>query len=159
MPADQITLDRIAKLHPKVKQQVQEMYMHANNKILGKGVRLRFAQVLRSIEEQNKMYAQGRNGNPGDIITWARGGSSYHNYGLAFDIVLLYDTDGNGTFEKASWDEDENWMKVVAYFKSQGWKWGGDWAGKKRDPPHFEKSFGYSTAQLKLKMNGNYPAI
>jgi len=159
MAADQITLDRIAKLHPKVRQQVQDMYMHANNKLLGKNVRLRFSQGLRTIAEQNDLYAQGRAGNKRPIVTNAKGGASYHNYGLAFDIVLLYDKDNNGTFETASWDNrDPNWIAVTEYFKSEGWAWGGDFKTFK-DYPHFEKTFGYGTAQLKLKMNGNYPAI
>jgi peptidoglycan L-alanyl-D-glutamate endopeptidase CwlK len=159
MQADQITLDRITKLHPKVRQQVQEMYMHANNKILGKGVRLRFSEGLRTIAEQNELFSHGRNGDKRNIVTNARGGSSYHNYGLAFDIVLLYDKDGNGTFETASWDNlDPNWIAVTEYFISQGWAWGGNFRNFK-DYPHFEKTFGYSTAQLKLRMNGNYPAI
>jgi peptidoglycan L-alanyl-D-glutamate endopeptidase CwlK len=78
-------------------------------------------------------------------VTNARGGQSIHNYGLAFDIVLLYDNDGNGTFEEASWsmirdfdkDSRADWMEVVNYFKSQGWEWGGDWK-RFKDAPHFQ---------------------
>jgi len=158
MAADTVTLDRIAKLHPKVRQEVQDMYMHANNKILGKGVRLRFSQGLRTIAEQNDLYAQGRTA-PGNIVTNAKGGSSYHNYGLAFDIVLLYDKDGNGTFETASWDnKDPNWIAVTRYFKSQGWAWGGDFKSFK-DYPHFEKTFGYSTKDLYKLTKLIYPEI
>lgn len=153
MAADQITLDRIALLHPKVRQQVQDMYMHANNKLLGKGVRLRFTHTLRTFAEQDKLYLQRPK------VTNAKGGQSYHNYGLAFDIVILYDKDGNGTFETASYAFDDNFKKVVAYFKSQGWAWGGDFKSIK-DNPHFEKTFGYSTNQLKTILNQNkYPAI
>jgi len=158
MAADQITLDRIAKLHPKVRQQVQDMYMHANNNILGKGVRLRFSQGLRTIDEQNALYAQGRT-KSGNIVTNAKGGSSYHNYGLAFDIVLLYDKDDNGTFETASWDNnDPNWIVVTNYFKSQGWAWGGDFRSF-RDYPHFEKTFGFPTKELFNRLNNLYPSL
>jgi peptidoglycan L-alanyl-D-glutamate endopeptidase CwlK len=38
-------------------------------------------------------------------------------------------------------------MEVVAIFKKYGYAWGGDWRFK--DSPHFEKTFGYSTTQLK----------
>src|SRR5690606_35479001 len=115
---------------------------------LAKGIRLRFAQGLRTIAEQDALYAQGRT-KPGSIVTNAKGGQSVHNYGLAFDIVILYDKDKNGTFETASWsrteDLDKNkkadWMEVVEYFKSKGWNWGGDWRSFK-DYPHFEKTFG-----------------
>jgi peptidoglycan L-alanyl-D-glutamate endopeptidase CwlK len=77
-----------------------------------------------------------------------------HNYGLAIDIVLIVDKDGNGTYESASWDvkadfdgdRKSDWMEVVTIFKQHGWTWGGDW--KFYDAPHFEKSFGYSVRQL-----------
>jgi len=158
MAADTITLDRIAKLHPKIRQEVQDMYMHANNNILGKGVRLRFTHTLRTLEEQSQLYAQGRTKH-GSIVTNAKAGSSYHNYGLAFDIVLLYDKDNNGTFETASWDNsDPNWIKVTTYFKSLGWSWGGDFKSFK-DYPHFEKTFGFTTKQLLSKISNTYPLI
>lgn len=156
---DAITLERIKLLHPKVRQEVQEMYTHANNNLLGKGVRLRFAYTLRTIEEQNNLYAQGRT-SPGKVVTNAKGGQSIHNYGLAFDIVLLVDKDGNGTFETASWDikadfdkdRQADWMEVANYFKSKGWVWGGDWKSFK-DYPHFEKTFGQTWKTLQASYN------
>jgi len=39
----------------------------------------------RSIQEQNEIYAQGRT-KPGKIVTNAKGGQSFHNFGLAIDI-------------------------------------------------------------------------
>lgn len=165
MAADQLTIDRIALMHPKVRQEVLDMYLHANNKILGKGIRLRFAYTLRTIAEQNELYAKGRT-KPGGIVTNAKGGQSYHNYGLAFDIVFLVDKDGNGTFETASWDtkkdydgdKNPDWMEVVSYFKSKGWAWGGDFKSIK-DYPHFEKTFGYTTKQLSGLVSSVYPVI
>lgn len=165
MAADNLTLQRIEKLHPKVREEVKKAYLHVNNKLLGKGVRLRFSHTLRSFEEQDKLYALGRS-TPGKKVTNARGGQSYHNYGLAFDIVLLVDKDNNGTFETASWDTkadfdndlQADWMEVTNYFKSIGWKWGGDFRSFK-DYPHFEKTFGYSTSQLKDKYTNGYVVI
>ena len=158
MAADQLTLDRIAVMHPKVRQEVQDMYMHANNNILGKGVRLRFAYTLRTFAEQDALYAQGRT-KSGSIVTNAKGGQSFHNYGLAFDIVLLYDKDDNGTFETASWDiHDPNWIKVCEYFQEQGWEWGGSWKSFK-DYPHFQKTFGYTTTQLSKRLEFGYPQL
>lgn len=159
MAADQITLERIKLLHPKVRKEVEDMYMYANNKILGKYVRLRFTHTLRTIKEQDALYAQGRT-KGGKIVTKAKGGQSIHNYGLAFDIVLLHDKDKNGTFEHASFVVDEDWRKVAAYFKSKGWVWGGDWLSFK-DYPHFEKTFGqtWKTLQVKPKIETLYPVI
>lgn len=135
---DATTIVRINQAHPKIRQQLLQQYQEANN-LLGKGARLRFAYVYRSIEEQNALF------NKRPKVTNAKGGQSIHNYGLAFDIVLLYDNDGNGTFEEASWsmirdfdkDSKADWMEIVNYFKSKGWEWGGDWKSFK-DAPHFQ---------------------
>jgi peptidoglycan L-alanyl-D-glutamate endopeptidase CwlK len=107
---DQITLNRIKLLHPKVREEALAAYTYCNQKLLGNKVRLRFSHTLRSIDEQNSLYALGRTklfdayGNHLAKVTNARGGQSIHNYGLAFDIVLLIDRDNNGTFETASWN-------------------------------------------------------
>ncbi|NDB58174.1 M15 family peptidase, partial [bacterium] len=50
---DQLTIDRIATAHPKIREELNNYYIECNNK-LPKGVRLRFAYVYRSVEEQNK---------------------------------------------------------------------------------------------------------
>jgi len=113
----------------------------------------RFVFTLRTIDEQDKLYAQGRTA-PGQIVTKAKGGLSFHNYGLAIDIVLVWDTDGDGDYDKAVWDvktdydgdKKSDWMEVVAVFKEYGWEWGGDW--KFSDPPHFQKTFGKSVRDL-----------
>ena len=90
---DKITIDRIGTLHPKIRKQVLDAYTHVNNRLLGKGVRLRFAHTTRTIEEQNELFAQGRTklfdkkGRRLGVVTKARGGQSIHNYHLAFDIV------------------------------------------------------------------------
>ena len=50
---------------------------------------------LRTAAEQNALYAQGRNGVPGNIVTNAKAGHSMHNYGLAVDVVpFLSGTEG-----------------------------------------------------------------
>lgn len=156
--ADKITLDRIALMHPKVRAELLEQYLIINTR-LPVGVRLRFSQTLRTVAEQNELYAQGRT-KKGSIVTNAKGGQSIHNYGLAFDIVLLYDKDNDGTFETASWEEDKHWNTVVDFFKNQGWFWGGDFKSIK-DTPHFEKTFGntWQTLQNKLGKGQTYPSI
>jgi len=149
---DAITLERIQQAHPKVREQLLEDYKNANN-LLGKGARLRFAYVYRSNELQDKLF------NQRPKVTNAKGGQSIHNYGLAFDIVLLYDNDGNGTFEEASWsmikdfdkDSKADWMEVTNYFKSKGWEWGGDWKSFK-DAPHFQMDFGFDWKVLKQRV-------
>ena len=150
---DAITIERIKEAHPKLRDFLLGQYMEANN-LLGKGARLRFAYVYRSNALQDKLY------NQKPKVTNAKGGQSIHNYGMAFDIVLLYDNDGDGKFEEASWsmirdfdkDSKADWMEIVNYFKSKGWEWGGDWKSFK-DAPHFQikKTNGSSYKWQELK--------
>lgn len=153
---DKITLDRIEQAHPKIRKELREQYLECN-KMLPKNCRLRFAYVFRTPEEQHKLFLQRPK------VTNADKWQSIHNYGLAFDIVLLYDNNNDGKFEEASWsltkdidkDKTPEWHEVVNYFKSKGWIWGGDWKSFK-DAPHFEKTFGYSWKTLKpMIVNGN----
>ena len=93
---DKITLNRISLAHPKIREELLEQYTEINNR-LPMNVRLRFAYVLRTPEEQHKLFIQRPR------VTKADSWQSIHNYSLAFDIVLLYDKDRNGNFELASW--------------------------------------------------------
>jgi peptidoglycan L-alanyl-D-glutamate endopeptidase CwlK len=146
---DKITLDRIKLAHPAIRETLLQEYTEINNK-LPANVRLRFAYVFRTPEEQRKLFIQRPR------VTKADQWQSIHNYGLAFDIVLLYDKDNNGTFELASWEQNKYWMQVVEYFKLKGWEWGGDWKSFK-DAPHFQKAFGLKWQQMKAKIdNGDF---
>jgi peptidoglycan L-alanyl-D-glutamate endopeptidase CwlK len=156
---DLITLDRIKTAHPKLRDSLMAQYIECNNK-LGKYVRLRFAYVYRSNKEQDALF------NQKPKVTNAKGGQSIHNYGLAFDIVLLLDKDKNGTFEAASWDTvsdfdgngKSDWMQVVEYFKSKGWVWGGDWKSFK-DAPHFQFDYGFDWQTLKARVDKNITIV
>jgi peptidoglycan L-alanyl-D-glutamate endopeptidase CwlK len=141
---DKITLERIKQAHPKIRQELLSLYLQCN-KELPKGVRLRFVHVFRSPAEQHAYFLQRPK------VTNADSWQSIHNYGLAFDIVILYDKDGNGTFEVASWDDNEYWKFVVEFFKSKGYQWGGDWK-KFPDKPHFQKTFGFDWRVLKQRI-------
>lgn len=149
---DEKTLERIQLLHPKLRDEAILLYDEIIKELTGKAA-CRFSYTLRTFAEQDALYAQGRT-KPGAIVTKAKGGQSYHNYGLAIDIVLLIDKDGNGTFETASWDtksdfdgdKKSDWQEVVAIFKRYGWEWGGDW--RFVDAPHFQKTFGKSIVDL-----------
>lgn len=143
---DQLTIDRIAQAHLKIREELKQHYIECNN-LLPKGVRLRFAYVYRSIAEQNVLY------NQRPKVTNAKGGQSIHNYGLAFDYVIMLDKDNNGTFETIEWDLKSPYHKVVVdYFQSKGYEWGGSWKSFK-DYPHFQKAFGHTWQSLKRKLD------
>lgn len=166
---DRVTLDRINLLHPKLRDEANDLYADIC-KVFNRKVICRFTHTLRTFAEQRELYARGRT-KQGSIVTQAREGFSYHNYGLAIDIALLIDRDNNWTYETLSYntksDSDQDgksdWLEVVTLFKQYGWDWGGDW--KFYDAPHFQKTFGYSVRQLldlhtkgKVDKNG-YPLI
>lgn len=134
-----ISIDRINTTHPKVRDLFLKAYQEAV-RVTPVGVHPFITEGLRSFQRSDELYAQGRT-KPGPIVTNAKGGSSYHNYGLAVDFCLQIDG-------KTSWIVDKNWMKVVGVFKKYGFKWGGDPNFGIYDAPHFEMTFGYKWKKL-----------
>lgn len=139
-----LNADRLATLHPIVAvrgHSMLELCAHA-------GLSLLVTQALRTWEEQDKLYAQGRTA-PGPVVTNAKGGQSYHNFGLAFDIVVL------DSIGKADWDTGHaGWAQAAQLGKSAGLEWGGDWK-KFKDLPHFQYTGGLKIAECQaLYANG-----
>lgn len=101
-----------------------------------RGWRLRIYCTFRSVEEQDALYAIGRTA-PGKKVTNARGGKSWHNYGRAFDAVLIV---GN----RAVWGSqkgDEELLEAVGRLaEGVGLEWGGRW--KMRDGCHYQLTEG-----------------
>lgn len=141
---DSITIARIGNAHPRIREVLLQQYKEINNR-LPKGVRLRFSAVFRTPAEQDIIFKQRPK------VTNSKAWQSIHNYGLAFDVVILRDMDENGTFETAKWD-GTHFDIVVKYFKSKGYKWGGDFRSFK-DSPHFEITFGHTWRTLKEKID------
>jgi peptidoglycan L-alanyl-D-glutamate endopeptidase CwlK len=56
---------------------------------------------LRTVDEQDKLYTQGRT-SPGQIVTNAKGGQSAHNFGLAVDFCR--DADLNKAGLQPDWN-------------------------------------------------------
>ncbi|MFK5981463.1 MAG: M15 family metallopeptidase [Flavobacteriaceae bacterium] len=157
MIRDKKTEERIKTIHPVLLDELHCIYNDICEQVNSKYVQVRFSTVFRPDEEQDRLYAKGRT-KPGRKVTWVKAGGSYHNYGLAVDIVLLIDKDKNGTFESASWntkydgnnDGIADWLEVVGIFNAYGWRWGlFNKKGKRYDLPHFQKSMGYKTKELK----------
>lgn len=162
---DKITLERIKLLHPKLRDEIEHIYRAQIVPALSGKAMCRFAYTLRTFKEQDELYAQGRtklfdsNGKRLGVVTKAKGGQSYHNYGLALDIVLIKDTNNDGKFDTATWEENvdfdkdgkPDWIEVAEIFQKNGWEWGGKW--KFKDSPHFEKTFNYDWKTLLDKYN------
>jgi len=104
------------------------------------GVDILVTSTYRDNESQDALYAQGRT-TSGDIVTRAKGGQSWHNFRVAFDMVPMR----NG---KPVWGLDTPgdralWFKVGAIGKSVGLEWAGDWTGFK-EYAHFQYTQGLS---------------
>jgi peptidoglycan LD-endopeptidase CwlK len=104
-------------------------------RLLRTGFNARIISGTRTYAEQERLYAQGRFGNPGEIVTRARGGESNHNFGMAWDIGLFL-ANGDYVQEPAPYDE------AASAGKSETLEWGGDWKSL-HDAPHY---------QLKIKV-------
>lgn len=148
---DKTTKNNIEIAHPKVRKELEDIIEHINTNLLTGEAKVRITSTLRTWKEQEELYAQGRT-KPGSKVTNAKAGDSIHNYALAFDMVLIINGKTASWDVKKDWDKDKqsDWMEVVTYVKSKGWKWGGDWVSFK-DMPHFEKTFGNSVRHLKDK--------
>ncbi len=142
LPQIRLSLERLDRLHPAVRTRgaaLLELCSHS-------GLAVLVSQGMRTWEEQDTLYAKGRTIPPLGrkyFVTMARGGQSYHNFGLAFDIVVL------DAVTKVGWDDDHpGWRVAGGLGKSVGLEWGGDWA-RFKDLPHFQYTGGLSLPQCR----------
>jgi peptidoglycan L-alanyl-D-glutamate endopeptidase CwlK len=127
---EQISEERLAHVHPELAAKVRA----AAEALAKHGTFFRVAQGLRTYEEQNRLYQQGRNGNPGHIVTNAPGGYSNHNFGCAVDCFPFL----AGSSGELNWNAGTaQFQAMVAALKAQGLAWGGDWKSI-HDAPHFQ---------------------
>ena len=127
---------KIQDLHPKVATMAMLMIEECKED----GIDIIITSTFRDKESQDALYAQGRT-TPGKIVTRARGGQSYHNYRVAFDVVPLK----NG---KPIWNSsDPVWQQIGAIGKHCGLEWAGDWPSFK-EYPHFQYTTGLSIADF-----------
>lgn len=134
----------IARLHGSIQLGARDMLYRAD----AEGIRLVITQGLRSLEEQERLYAQGRTA-PGPVVTWARPGSSWHNYGLAIDVAPL------NAMGKPHWPEDAAlWTRIGEIGEAVGFEWGGRW--ERPDRPHFQHRGGLTLAAVRLGERPRY---
>lgn len=141
---DKRSLDNLNTLHPKFRTSAIAAWTEAQA-IMPVNVKIVVVQGLRTFAQSDELYAQGRT-KPGDIVTKAKAGQSYHNYGLAFDFEMI----SNGKEDNIV---GPNWMKVVEIMKKHGMTWGGEFPEGFHDDPHFENKYGYNWRDLLTKYN------
>lgn len=129
----------IKQLHPTLQKKVEELMLLCEMK----GYKIGISECVRTVAEQDALYAQGRNGNKEPKVTNAKGSTyqSMHQWGVAFDF---YRNDGKGAYNNTG-----NFFECVgAIGKSIGLEWGGEW--KTPDRPHFQlPNWGSTSAKLK----------
>lgn len=117
------------------------------------GLHFHLYDALRTWEMQDELYSKGRT-SLGAIVTNAKGGDSWHNYGLAADYIL----DGNVTKPGIQWswntradmnaDGRNDWMQMGSIALNHGMEWGGNWKHFP-DLPHVQKRYGLLLADAK----------
>ncbi|WP_328797084.1 M15 family metallopeptidase [Heyndrickxia sporothermodurans] len=143
------------ELNPIVKERTKQLIQKAAKK----GITVVITDDFRSAADQDRLYQKGRTAG-GAIVTNAKGGESYHNYGLAVDFALKnrsgdiiwdmqYDGNKNGK---------QDWYEVVDIAKALGFSWGGDWV-KFKDYPHLQMNFGLSISDLQAGARPNTSSL
>lgn len=135
---DARSLANLTTLHPKFRPSAIVAWTEAQSN-MPPNVQIIVVQGLRTFAESDAIYQQGRT-KPGPIVTMAKAGQSYHNYGLAFDFAMI--TDG-----KDDTVVGHHWLKVVEIMRKYGMTWGGDFP-KFPDNPHFENKCGHTWQDL-----------
>ncbi|TWT04228.1 M15 family metallopeptidase [Planococcus sp. CPCC 101016] len=133
-----------SSLHPIVEEKRDQLVAEAAEI----GIDVVITDGYRSPEEQDILHSQGRSMS-GNVVTYAEGGESYHNYGLAIDYALRLD-DGSVVWDITRDDNgngESDWFEVADIGKKLGFDWGGDWQ-RFKDYPHLEMTFGLSIREL-----------
>lgn len=130
------------KLHPKLQKKLSELESACKKA----GLKIQITECVRTVAEQDALYAQGRTtGEKGKTVTNAPGYSysSMHQWGVAFDYCR---TDKPNAFDNV----DGFFDKVGKIGKSLGLEWGGDWKSPV-DKPHFQlPDWGSTPTRLKM---------
>lgn len=103
------------------------------------GIDVLITSTLRDNESQAALYAQGRT-TPGNKVTNAKAGQSFHNYACAFDFVPLV----NG---KAQWNDLKLFERCGVIAESVGLEWAGRWQ-KMKEMAHCQYTGGLTIKDL-----------
>lgn len=128
-----ISSKNIADLNASIKNS----FINFINDTVKAGYKHTVVSTLRDNEMQDYLYAQGRT-RPGNIITNAKAGESYHNYGYAADII--FSKDGKPV---------TNFTELKALGTKNGLTWGGTFKSI-YDSPHWQKTS--SDVQKKIEI-------
>jgi peptidoglycan L-alanyl-D-glutamate endopeptidase CwlK len=142
----------LAQVHPTVRLKTNALI----KLLAANGLYFAAFMGLRTIEEQDALYAKGRT-TPGNRVTNARGGQSWHNFGLAVDLVEDGDPDKVGV--QWDWSNTADYLRIGDFAKMVGLDWGGFWKSLK-DYPHVELTMGLTLNEANLLYShGGLPTV
>lgn len=134
---DQRTEGNIATLLPKAQVMARKFLSAAQAMPFG----VKILSGTRSYAEQDALFAKR------PVVTKARGGSSNHNFGIAWDVGIFV----NGHYYTgATKAEEQAYVDLAKAVLPQvpGIDWGGNWRTI-MDRPHYELSTGKTVAQCR----------
>jgi peptidoglycan L-alanyl-D-glutamate endopeptidase CwlK len=147
---DKRSEQNIASLHIKAQELARQFMLKATT---GSMI-VRIISGNRTYEEQNKLFAQGRFGNPPPIVTKARGGQSNHNFAIAWDIGVFTKEGkylpGNNKAEEKEYD------KIFDLVKDLPIEWGGNWKSIV-DRPHYQVPTGKPVSEVRALFEAGSP--
>lgn len=126
---------KIEDLHPVV-QAMCRKFIEECEKV---DIEIILTSTYRDKERQDALYAKGRLFK-GAKVTNAKGGQSFHNWRVAFDVVPM-------EHGKPDWDNEQLWLSIGHIGKTCGLEWGGDFRSFK-DKPHFQYTGGLTLADF-----------
>ena len=131
--------EKIATLIPRAREAARQWLARC----LAEGINVKVICGLRTYQEQDELYAQGRI-KPGPKVTNARAGFSWHNFGVAWDFVVF---DAHG---QPQWDSTQ--MKRCGEIGEElGLEWGGRWTSP-QDTPHLQLKTGLTLAEARQRV-------
>jgi len=136
---DPYTEKNLISLHLKA-QQAARVFLA---KALRAGIQARIISGTRSYAKQEELYKKGRFGDhPSNIVTYARGGASNHNFGIAWDVGIFQ----NGEYLQ----ETPLYERVAQIGLTTGLEWGGNWT-KLKDRPHYQLATGLRIQEVRSR--------
>lgn len=121
-------------LYPPFKMLLVTAIQDANRK----GMYPMVFESWRSNERQGFLYAQGRTA-PGEIVTNAAPGLSFHSVGLAVDLVF----DANPATEKPEWSWSGDYFTLTKIMRGYGFE------SLAMEKAHFQLSYGLTIKEIK----------
>ena len=112
---------------------------------------VRIISGTRTYAEQNALFAQGRT-RPGKKVTNARGGSSNHNFGIAWDVGIF--VGGKYLAESPLYKR----AATIALAATTRLEWGGNWTSIV-DKPHYQLVTGKAIAEVRALFESGKPYL